>query len=235
MKRIDNIVDISNFTAEREIKADEDCINPNSARLVEIVFMKMMALCRGFDSYYKDTRKLQLERKQWAQTFSREGLTEHSQIRLGLQRLENYKYPNPPQLGEFLSWCNPTLEELGLMPAEQAYQVAAKMNAQFGEVPELSMAQLEIIRYAIENTGKYELRNKPMTKTYPIFQRNYEIAIRNYIKGTFDPIPKALPDLQEETKELARQEEIQKDYSECNSYEKAMPAIKSILGILKDA
>lgn len=79
-------------------------INPNSEKLVNAIFAKMGLLLRGFNSYYADRARLSAEKTQWALALSKREITHYTQILAGLKRLEEYTYPNPPQLGEFLSW-----------------------------------------------------------------------------------------------------------------------------------
>ena len=73
-----------------------------------------------------------------------------------------------------------------------------------------------------------------MTKTQPVFYRNYEIALRDFMTGKLQPIPKGLEDKHEETQELQKQQEIKKDFDNLKGYEQCMPEIRKMLEMNAD-
>lgn len=221
MQHISEHLNVSNFSVAREEKKTQTVLDPLSVRLVDYIFAKFMLLCKGFDAKYQnDTSRLNAEKTQWSATFSREKITTLEQIKSGLLKLEKHVYPNPPQLGEFLSWCIPTADDLNLPNIEFAYDEACR-NAH----PSATKVWThEVVKHAAKATGSYLLSNSPRSKSFPVFQRNYEIACRKFIKGeSISDIPKGIADHRKS------REGVLPEFQACNSYESAMESIKQKL------
>lgn len=230
MKQISEFLDIENISVAREKKESGSRINPLCVKLVDYVFAKFFLLCRGADELFSDEKRTLAEKTQWQTTFTREGLTSVEHIRKALLRLEKYQYPRPPQLGEFLKWNEQSLEDFGLIPKEQAYHKACDFMRE-GDHLGLSISQAEVIDHAIKQTGRFDLRNKPESQIRSVFERNYEIAVRQFIAGELAPIPKAIQDKHKETIEEKKIKDITKGFEHLNSYEEAMPEIRKMLGM----
>lgn len=231
MKHIGDVINIDNLSVAREERKNYTTIDPLSAKLVEYVFAKFYMLCRGTDTLYADPKRLLAEKTQWQANFTREGYTCVDHIRRALLKLERHRYANPPQLGEFLAWNEASPDDLGLLTKEQAFNRSAEFIRE-GNLKDLSPDQNMLLELAIKESDRYFMRNNAITKTQPVFFRNYEIIVRNFLEGKIQPVPKGLEDKHEETVELKKQEAI--GNGQFNSYEKAMPEIRRILGMNPD-
>lgn len=91
----------------------------------------------------------------------------------------------------FRGLCMPTPEDFGLPEARQAYVEACQMSG----APSSAKWTHPAVYVAGQATGWFELRNMAETKSWPLFQRNYEIAVRRVLAGEdlHAAIPKALP------------------------------------------
>ena len=234
MKHIGEFINLGSIEVAREEKRSENTINPLSAKLVEMVFAKFYIHCRGADALFADEKRLKAEKTQWYVTFSRENLTTPSQIHKALLKLERHRYPNPPQLGEFLAWNEVTISDLGLLTKEQAFNLSSEFMRE-GYIADLSDIQKKILKHVIQECEPFFLKNNPMSKTQPVFYRNYEISVRDFISGkNLEHKNKAIEDKSAETKEIEKQKVIAKDFSHLKGYEKNMPEIRRILGMNPD-
>jgi hypothetical protein len=233
MKHIGELIKVGNMSVAREEKQTYTTIDPLSAKLVEYVFAKFYMLCRGTDVLYADPKRLLAEKTQWQSTFTREGYSSVDHIRKALLKLERHRYPNPPQLGEFLAWNESTPDDLGLLTKEQAFNRSAEYMRD-GDLKDLSAEQNMLLGLAVKESDRYFLRNNAATKTQPVFYRNYEIILRNFLAGKIEPVPKGIEDKHEETQELKKQDDIKKDFDHLVGYEQCMPEIRKMLGINPD-
>jgi hypothetical protein len=233
MKHISNII---NLNARPESENEEEhlnIINPLSAKLVEAVFAMFYIYCRGTDELFSDKSRERAEKTQWQVCFSRKGFVSRKQIEKALRQLERHKYAKPPQLGEFLNWNEPTLEDYNFLPKEHAYNRAYQLMRD-GDIDGMSPEQLMILEHAIHESDKYFLKNNPTTKTQPLFYRNYEIAVRDFISGKLKHIPKAIEDKTDETGEVKKQDEIKKGFENLKGYQSNINYMKQILGMKLD-
>lgn len=233
MKHIGDLINVDNLSIAREEKVERITIDPLSVRLVEYVFAKFFLVCRGCDELYADTKRLKAEKSLWQAAFSRRNYTIIDHIRKALLKFEKYNYRNPPQLGEFLRWNESSPDDLGLMSKEQAYNKAFVMMRD-GDPQDLSADQIMLIRKAIQESDSHFLKNNSQFKTQPVFYRNYEILVRDFLAGKIQPVLKGIEDKQDETQELKKQQDASQGFEDLNSYEKAMPEIRKILGMNAD-
>ncbi len=110
MKHINNILSSDSFEKDSfkknihdEVQDDNKFLNPMSCELVNIVFSNFYLHCRNFDNLYEDNDRLIAEKTSWSSSFSRKNLTKMSQIRRGIEYLEdNLKFHNPPKLASWM-------------------------------------------------------------------------------------------------------------------------------------
>lgn len=229
MKHISELTNVACLTTAREEKKESSALDPLCAQLVDQVFIKFALLCREYDAMYADKRRENAEKLQWTLAFTKHNLRLKSQIQDALDQTELHKWGKPPQLGQFLEWCKPSFRKLGLLDKHQAYDLAIKINRQFADPVKMSESQELVLRRAISQTGSFTLRNLPESKTRPVFERNYEITVNQWIKGEFDEIPTGLEDRTKETQEIKRQEAVIKpEYKNVKGHNEAMEAIRSM-------
>ncbi len=161
---------------------DPVSLNQLSCNIVDKIFGSFMLLCRGFDALYADTNRLKAEKTQWFMHFTKNGIIAISQVQRGMDRLSLHRHPNPPQLGEFLDWCNPSGEELGIPDVRVAYKQAVS-NSYPGSDKRWDHPA---VYTAWRQTGSENLSKLPSAQSYPMFERNYEIIKRRLIAG--DPV-----------------------------------------------
>ena len=216
---------------------DELVLCPKANDLVNKLFMVFYAICRGFDRQYGDnTQRLSLEKGQWVEAFMEMGITEYKQIEIGIKKCRlDPNLINTPTIGMFLSWCKPSSDDLGLMPKEQAYNRAYDIMRD-GDCGDMSEDQHNILLHAIRESDRHFLKTNTIDKTQPVFYRNYEIAVRDFLAGKMKPIPKAIEHSEKHEdllKNLQYYGGILPQYAHLKTYEEAWPIITQLIGKIK--
>jgi len=205
MKSIADVT-LSYIERARETKSDHLQLDPLCAQLVDKLFVKMALICRGFDAFYADRNRLNAEKTQWTIAFAKLGLRNQSQIQLALDRLELYRFPNPPQLGEFLEWRNANPKDIGFPSAVDAHSISILMNAQFSEYKHEDERVDSIIRHVIGQIGSFVYRAMSVAESKKTFQTYYDICIRDFMNGNLKEVNKMMAhksDLPDEKKKQA--------------------------------
>jgi hypothetical protein len=232
MEKISSLLNISSLEVKREESQYEQILDPHVNDVVNKIFLVFYANCVGFDSQFKDTQKLSLVKSEWVNEFSKIGFNSLNKVQRGIDKTRSHSPINIPRLAEFISWCKPSPEDLDLWTKDQAYKRVFPILRK--EHLLMSDEQSAIINHAIKETGIYDLKNHSESKTKPIFERNYEISVRDFLAGKLKTIPKALEDQRAEILELSKQEEVKKKYAHLTGYTDCMPEIRMILGMNSD-
>jgi len=192
MKKIGDIIEFKKPEVKEGIT---EPLHAMSCILVDEIFTIMYLLCRNFKNYFEDDSHLDAEKTLWYRCFTDRKLKTQEQTKWAMRRLEESPYPNPPSLGEFLSWLTPTPESLGLPTTEKAYQEAIKCSyfANMTNSDEKDNYSHEIVKHAAEQTTLAILRNPLRSVSFPIFEHNYTQAIEMFVRGhKFETIAKAI-------------------------------------------
>lgn len=232
MKHISDLLNTASLSVEREERKESIeaiPLDPHVTDVVNRLFTLFYALCRGFDKQYQDPKRLNLEKTQWIRTFMKIEFNTLEKVRHGIEKFRLESPINTPTVGQFIKWCTPTAEDLGLLSKEQAFNRSAEFLRE-GWLNDLSDDQNLLLQHAINESDSYFLKNNTMRKTQPVFYRNYEIAIRDFFSGKLKPIPKGIENKEIETRELYKQDDIAKNYKNCNSHRSAIQAMKRMLG-----
>jgi hypothetical protein len=191
MKHIGDLVDKQLQEARNE-KEERVMLDPLAWQLVDQIFVKMALLCRGFDSFYSDRNRLNAEKTQWVLAFSKLGIKSKRQIEPSLNRLESHKFPNPPQLGEFLDWRKSSPKDIGLPEFEKAYQISIQINQQFSEYRPDCNKTYTVIKHAINSIGSMAYREMKIDKARKMFEYAYDVSCRQLMDGELKEIAKAI-------------------------------------------
>lgn len=152
------------------------------------------------------------------------GITRIEQIEFGMKKCRLESPINTPTLAQFLKWCIPSPEELGLPNVENAYDEACRNNSRFNTEKKWTH---QAVYHAWSMCNSYELANLPKKNTFPVFERNYDITLKMIMKG--EPL-REIPIAITHDSESEPKKKIAKDFEHCDSREKAMQKIRRILG-----
>lgn len=228
MKNISEIIPIALDKARHE-REEKNTLDPICVQLVDKIFFKLALLCRGFDSFYADRNRLNAEKNQWISAFTKLGLRNQSQIQAALNKLEFHKFPNPPQLGEFLEWRNSRPEDIGFPSVDEAYQISILINRKFSDYAHKDERVEKVIKHAINQIDSMAYRSMPIIKAKAAFEHYYAVSIRQFMDGKFENINLALEDRAKETQEIKRQEDtVLPQYKGIKGRDEAMKAMRGM-------
>jgi len=233
MEKIAELIDSKTFFERKEAKATQRELDPLSILVVNRLFVFFEAVCRGFDKQYHDAqKKLDMEKIQWAKAFMDSGISRIEQVELGVKKCRLASPINTPTINQFLSWCKPSEDDFKLLPKESAYVRAFDLMRD-GHISGLTHEQLLVINHAINQSDRHFLKTNPRNKTEPVFYRNYDIAVRDFLDGPLKPISIGLENKTNDTMEKAKQDEIAKNYKEVTSNKGFRDSLNQILGDVK--
>ena len=112
------------------------------------------------------------------------------QLGVGLAVCVRRADPWPPTLPEFLVLCTPTAGDFGLPTPDAAYREAALADRGHSW-------SHPVVYVAAQAVGFFKLRTLPEAKSWPLFERAYEIVVRRALAGEqfAAPVPQALEKL----------------------------------------
>ena len=111
-------------------------------------------------------------KRQWMLAFQESETNTLEKIKLGFSVARQSESPFMPSCGQFISWCRPTPEQLGLLEVRQAYK------SLFNGVAEPDA----ITRAARKEIGSFEVRTWSESKLYPIFEKVYSRLVIEAVK-----------------------------------------------------
>lgn len=166
-------------------------VDTGTAQVVNALFRELQAIFPAWKQAWPDTKALEVAKKSWIKGFMAARINTLEQIRFGIERCRAEGSAFAPSVGQFIAWCTPTAEMLGLPDVETAYREAVA-HAHPSANPRWSHAA---VHHAACETGFYALSHMPEEQSRKLFSRNYDITVRALLEGKqLRAIPKALPE-----------------------------------------
>lgn len=166
--------------------------NPDAGKiLINRIFKELQATFPAWASALRTEEEIELAKKIWTKSLIENKVTTMEQIRRGFRQARSLGSKYLPSVGEFIIWCRPDFESLGLPDSEKAYRNACKMAHSVYEKGWLH----PVVYVAAKEIGFFELKTKPERDTARIFKNCYVSVCERVIAGEdfSGAIPKALP------------------------------------------
>jgi hypothetical protein len=224
METINDILEkmnVSSLGVIKEDKKESANLDPHVTEIINKLFGMFWATCPGFEKQFSDPKKLNMAKTQWILAFQDKNFNSLEKIKHGIKKCRFEKLVYIPMIGQFIEWCSPSFEDLGLMPKEKAIKCAYSI-LRGSEPANLSENQSLILKHSIQETGSFFMKNNIASTVEPVFYRNYEIAIRDFMAGNLKPIAKAIEDKVEKNS-------IDPQFAEFNCREKSIGKLRDIL------
>lgn len=150
-------------------------------------FFKTLKTCYpSWRQQLKTTEQDIMFKQQWVKAFAENKIDTPEKLEAGLIVARKTESSWLPAVGEFIGWCKPSAESLGLPNVKDAYKEAVFHEPE----DEWSCSLVYFSRLAIQN----ELRTLPKTKSFPIFERMYNAVLERILNGEeLSAPPKPLP------------------------------------------
>ncbi len=224
MAHISSLINTSSLSIKREESKYDTSLDPHITGVVNKLFVFFYSICRGFDKQYQDPKRLNVEKTQWIRAFTDVGFNTLEKIQLGVKKCRLESPINTPTIGQFVTWCTPSVEELEIPSLEDAYSEACKNSSPYNTEKKWSH---QAVYHAWKMCNSYELANLPKKNTFSVFERNYDITVKMIMRG--EPL-KEIPIAIIHNKESEPQQKIAKGFEHCNSHKIAMEAMSKMLG-----
>lgn len=166
-------------------------VDTGTAQVVNALFRELQAIFPAWKQAWPDTKALEVAKKSWIKGFMAARINSLEQIRFGIERCRAEGSAFAPSVGQFIAWCTPTAEMLGLPDAAKAYREACRNSHPAADMKWSHPA----VHHAACETGFHELRSLPEDKSRALFERAYAVTVRMVLAGEqLRAIPKALPE-----------------------------------------
>lgn len=224
MEHISKLINTVSLTVKREESKYDIPLDPYVTEVISKLFVFFYGICRGFDKQYQDPKRLNVEKTQWIRAFMDIGFNTWEKVHLGIKKCRLESPINTPTIGQFVKWCTPSLEELGVPRIEDAYAQACRNSSPFNTDKQWAH---QAVYHAWTMCNSYELANLPKKNTFPIFERNYDITVKMIMRG--EPLKKIPIALTHDNKWVSKQR-VLKGFEHCNSHHSAIEVIGRMLG-----
>jgi len=149
-------------------------VDQRTAEIVNTVFSKLQGIYPAWRQAWTDDAALDSAKREWIAGFIQGGITSDQQLAFGFQQARKDKSPFLPKVGQFVDWCKPTAELMGL-----PHEADAWIQALEGKYTH------NAVKIAAEATSTFDLRtaradDKSLKQR---FERNYAIVMRRAQTG----------------------------------------------------
>ncbi|MFS6536921.1 replication protein P [Idiomarina loihiensis] len=163
-----------------------------AAGIINKLFAELQACFPAWKHSFSSQQDIAAAKRSWARGLIEAGISSEQQLRWGLRKARRSESPFWPSVGQFIKWCQPDPGDYGLPTPESAFKEASRNSHPACICNKWSHPAVYV---AAREAGKYELANLPQDKSWPLFKRSYDIAVRRVLEGEEldGEIPKALP------------------------------------------
>ena len=179
------------------ISADEKVVPVDESRrqmacAINDLFKELRLIRSAWRQAWPDKETYQAAKVQWMQAFLDEGIRTQGQIEFGMVKARKQVSDFIPSPGQFIEWCKPTPEMLGLPPLAAAHREACR-NAHPGMAGQGKWSH-DAVWHTAKECGFESLNKLDSALSLKLFDRNYTITIRRLLDGLpLQAMPKALP------------------------------------------
>ncbi|WP_349616944.1 replication protein P [Azotobacter salinestris] len=129
-------------------------VDEQTAAVVDMVFLQLQAIFPAWRQAWPDDKALALAKRSWTKGLQASGIRTIEQVRFGIEQCRRSGSAFAPSIGQFVAWCLPTAEMLGLTEEEAAWREAVQACAD----PDGWRWSHEAVRLAAAMVGFWELR-----------------------------------------------------------------------------
>lgn len=172
-----------------DVKAE---LNRKTAAVINDLFRDLRSICTAWKQAWPDQATYTASKQQWLTAFLEAGISSPEQLQFGLMRCRQSGVAFIPPPGEFIQWCQPSPEMLGLPPLAVAFREACR-NAHPAMAGKGKWSH-DAVWHAAKECGFENLNRLATDLSSKLFERNYTIAVRRLVAGEpLQRMPLALP------------------------------------------
>ncbi|SEQ90683.1 phage replication protein P [Azotobacter beijerinckii] len=129
-------------------------VDEQTAKVVDMVFLQLQAIFPAWRQAWPDDKALALAKRSWTKGLQASGIRTIEQVRFGIEQCRRSGSAFAPSIGQFVAWCLPTAEMMGLPTEEAAWREAVQACTS----PDGWRWSHEAVRLAVAAVGFWELR-----------------------------------------------------------------------------
>lgn len=190
MKHIFSLVDMSKVK-EARMSENTEVINEETAKIVNLLFKELQAIFPAFKQAWPDQEAFNCAKKNWIKALMATNIHSGEQLRHGLQKCRLSTSPFAPSVGQFIQWCLPEPQDLGLPNVDEAYALSISINRQFSDYKPTCQKTFAAIRHTIEKIGSMNYRSMPAEASRKAFERFYSESCTKVINDGFAALTEA--------------------------------------------
>lgn len=193
--------------------------------MINRLFEDLTAIFNASHQTWRTDEELANAKNQWLIALVENRIFEWDRIEIALRKCRRYPKAFCPNIGEFISWCDYSPEDFGLPDVNTAYDEAI---ANYGKEKEKPLWTHLVVRHTAYYCGSYDLMNLSRDKSFSIFERNYQIAIKKYINGELGEFKLAITNGQGD-EEIKKDKVTKAEYKQVRNGADALRLMKAML------
>ncbi|WP_122262337.1 replication protein P [Pseudomonas syringae] len=156
-------------------------VDDATADVVERLFRQLQAIFPAYKQAWPDDKALASARRSWTKGFIAARINTIDQIRFGIEQCRMSGSPFAPSVGQFIKWCKPTPEMLGIPSAGSALREAL-LNLHPSRSTSRQWSH-PAVRHAGLQCEMHNMTELDPDKAQDVFERAYEITVRMLLDG----------------------------------------------------
>ncbi len=165
-------------------------IDPDTAVVVNKLFNRLQIIFPAFKQAWPTQIEFDRAKREWTLAFMQVGINNVNQLKYGLEKARVSGQAFIPSIGQFIQWCTPTPEELGIPSLRDAFDEACRNSYRYETDKKWSH---EAVHHAWTMCRSRDLSELPKSSSMPIFEHAYTLTVKSILKGEpLKPIPLAV-------------------------------------------
>lgn len=149
-------------------------------QVVNQLFENLFSICKAWKVALGDDQAVGDCKRQWLSAFKENNISSIDKVKRGMVKMRSRQLPFLPSPGEFIALCKLQPIDVGAPSVENAYKEAVKNAYPDGLEKRWTHP---CVRYAYQQSGAFDMRTEPKSKTYPLFEKNYINSLEDYAEG----------------------------------------------------
>ena len=151
-------------------------ISDVAAKFVDDLFEDLKSSKPAWRQSFPDDLALNKAKREWTKAFIENGIRSKFVIAKGKRHVRRTPSPFFPSAGEFVSWCKPSLEDIGLPDVDSAYREACNAGSDH-------VWSHDAVHLAAAAAGRFDLARSPERLMLPKFKKQYDFFAEKVMRG----------------------------------------------------
>lgn len=180
MKRINEIQ--VNFQQPEQQKTRPEQV-ANLEGLINQLFKEFRAICSAWRQAWPNQETHDLAKDHWVKAFRDGKVHEWAKVELGLSKFRLVGSAFIPAPAEFIKLCTPEAQDLGLLPEQEAYELACRDAHHLSYNPSAKTNSPPEVYHTIRKIGVHRLLRAKEEISKAIFARAYKDTVADVLSG----------------------------------------------------